>query len=73
MKCQPWHDSVEVNYADALACDIIEHDVIELRVVVRDPFRQIGFKQHARQRLVLQAKLYLWPSELYSTCSVRSG
>src|SRR5439155_22001718 len=59
VNCQSWHDSVEVSYADALACDIIEHDVIELGVVVGDALRQVRIKQDACDGLMRYGELNL--------------
>ena len=56
---QSGHDGVEVDHADTFAGGVIEQDVVELGVVVRDAFRQIRIQQNAGDGLMREGEFDL--------------
>jgi hypothetical protein len=64
---EPRHDRIEVEHTECLTCFPIEHDIIELGIVVGDPFRQIagfeGVGQDIDDRLVFEGEVDLGRGE----------
>ena len=71
---QAGHDGVQVDHAHGLAAFGVEHDVVELGVVVGDAFGDlaagVGVKQDVHDRFVVEGELDLGPGALDAAAMV---
>ena len=74
VESESWHDGVQIHDADSLTADIIDHNVIDLGVIVSDSLGQITalvqIEQDVHHLLALHDPVDVLSAGRYSACGI---